>query len=674
MLITNPNATFIVFNYIDRLGMRNLSIDKDEVTQITCKTSIMSIRTSKSKSSSSGTFEVQLAPDRNWISSITPGSWCVVLMSATTLSTEIPEKTPINKIYQNPNENSPKPNLNPSTVEANEQELKMVGRIDSVRVSSVVDNNGAIRTAYIVTGVDWGCVFDTNLYIDPQAELARAADPSYSKNTLLLRALTGLTTQTKSAKKTSSTSKKNSTQESIGVLASGDDTAQDGQAVEILDSSNNPYVLSELTSSRNILNILSIWGSTGELFQGVDDDTKSGMLGRAANEFRIPEALARYLGFVDDANQAVVFIKDLIKFRGGVLIEEDKYTDIDHNHDVSRNDGYAIVDYSKFFGINNMWQILVAHSNTAVNEVLCDIRFEKQNGKNLPLFTIYKRVKPFVINEEDIIFESGAIADKEKEEASKEYTRRLISRYKFLRKVEIPLEDIISVNAGTNWRDRMNFVDVTLDRPVFTNFYLTNYKPMFQIFDKKSVRRDGILRVNMTTDYVPLNSNGKDYDMNSFGGYRYLGREWYFDTHKMLNGAISMVGQNRYIQVGDNILIPIKALGTNYNMSYTLNVNKNNENALYLMAHVESISHSFSVDQNGARTFLTDIQFVRGIVCDKQGNAVKMPGENPETAVSLDMTLDQDSNKLNDKFNHATAIKTSYENNSKSGTFGKERS
>lgn len=672
MLVTNPNATFIVFNYVDRLGIRNLSIDKDEVAQITCKTSIISIKTNKSKSSSSGTFEVQLAPDRNWISSITPGSWCVILMSATTLSTEILEIIPTNNIYKNPNEDLLKLNPNPGTVEANEQELKMVGRIDSVRVSSVVDNNGAIRTAYIVTGVDWGCVFDTNLYIDTQAEIARSAEPSLAKNTLFYKALTGKVVQTRSSKKKSSASQKNSTQQSYEVIQA-DASTEDNQNVEVLNFANNEIINSEYTSSRNMLSILAIWGSTNELFQGVNEDTKSGLLGRAANEFRIPEALARYLGFVDSSNKAIVFVKDLIKFRGGVLVDEDKYSDIDMEHDISKNDGFAPPDYSKFFGINNIWQVLVAHSNTAVNEVLCDIRFEKQNGKNIPLFTLYKRVKPFVINEDNIIFESGAIQEKDKEEASREYARRLLSKYRFLRKIEIPLEDIISVNAGTNWKDRVNFVDITINRPIFTEFYLTHYKPMFQIFDKKSVRRDGILRLDMTTDYVPLNQDGKQCNNNFFGGYRYLGKEWYFDTHKMLNGAISMVGQNKYIQVGDNMLIPIKALGTNYNMSYTLSVNKNNENALYLMAHVENISHTFSVDQNGARTFLTDIQFVRGIVCDKQGNAVKMPGEDPETAATLDMTLDQDSNKLSDKFNHATVIKTSYENSNKSGAFGKER-
>lgn len=669
MLITNPNATFIVFNYIDRLGMRNLSIKEDEVDQITCKTSIISIKTSKSKSSSSGVFEVQLAPDRNWISSITPGSWCVILMSATNLSTEIPKKSSAATVYADSNKNIQGPGLGGQVVEANEQELKMVGRIDSVRLSSLADNNGAIRTAYIVTGVDWGSVFDTTLYIDPQAELAQNTDDSLAKNNLFLMTLSGKVAQTKSLNKTTTNSEKNTTEQSQQENSVDVSTS----SIETTSTQNDASELSKLTSTMNMKNILKVWGSTGDVFEASRGDIKDGPLGRSSNEFSIPERLARYLGFVDHTGKAIIYIRDLIKFRGGVLVNEDTYSDTDDAHDISKNDGYAVLNYGNFFGINNVWQVLVAHSNPAINEVLCDIRFEKQNNINVPLFTLYKRVKPFAINEENIIFEGGSTLAKDQEEASKEYTRRLLSKYKYLRKIEIPLEDIISINAGTNWRDRVNFIDVTIDRSPFRDFFLTNYKSLFQIFDKKSIRRDGVLRMDMSTDYIPINANGKTYDVNYFGGYRYLGKEWYFDTHKMLNGTISMVGQNKYIQVGDNILIPIKALGTNYNMSYTLNVNKKNNKALYLMAHVETVSHTFSVDEDGSRTFLTDIQFVRGIICDKRGNAVKMPGENPETAVNLDMTLDQDTNKLSDKFNHATIIKTSHDKDSRSGTFGKER-
>lgn len=665
MSIINPNATFIVFNYTDRLGMKNLSIKEDEVTQITCKTSVISIKTNKSKSSSSGTFEVQLAPDRNWVSAITPGSWCVILMSRNNLSTEIPAKPSYDQVYSKI-EDSVTSGSNAKTVEANEQELKMVGRIDSVRVSSIADANGAIKTAYLVTGVDWGSVFDTTLYIDPQAELAGAAEQSIAKNNLFLMTLAGLVAKTKDMKKSASTPEKSATQQAQADVGAGSESAK----VETADVSNNATNLSELTSSKNIKNILKVWGSTTGVFESSKDDIKDGALGRTSNEFRIPERLAKYLGFVDSTGQAIVLMKDLIKFRGGVLIDNDKYSDIDDTHDVSRNDGYAIVDYGKFFGINNVWQVLMAHSNPAINEMLCDIRFEKQNGVNLPLFTLYKRVKPFGVNSEDIIFEGQTVYDKNRDEASREYTKRLLSKYKFLRKIEISLEDIISVNAGTNWRDKINFIDITLDRSPFREFFLTNYKPLFQIFDKKSVRRDGVLRLCMNTDYLPMNKTGETYDINNFGGYRYLGKEWYFDTHKMLNGAISLVGQNKYIQVGDNILIPIQALGTNYNMSYAIDNKKNVPNSLYLMAHVENVSHSFFVDQNGARSFLTDIQFVRGIVCDKNGDQPTYSDSASDKAVALDSTLDQDSGKLSNKSNYATTIKTAYTNDDKPGTFG----
>jgi hypothetical protein len=90
-----------------------------------------------------------------------------------------------------------------------------------------------------------------------------------------------------------------------------------------------------------------------------------------------------------------------------------------------------------------------------------------------------------------------------------------------------------------------------------------------------------------------------------------------------------MVGQNEYIRVGDNIRINAKVLGeNNFNEGQIKSDSPlsnlfSSSTEYFFTAHVESISHSFSVDQmTGARSYKTSISFVRGIITDKKGKPI----------------------------------------------------
>ena len=100
--------------------------------------------------------------------------------------------------------------------------------------------------------------------------------------------------------------------------------------------------------------------------------------------------------------------------------------------------------------------------------------------------------------------------------------------------------------------------------------------------------------------------------------WKYLLKEWFFDVHRTLNGTITLIGQSKHIKVGTNVLIPTKV------MSETDNINEANSAGLatHILAHVEAISHSFSVDNNGARKFTSTINFVRGILTDSRGRVI----------------------------------------------------
>jgi hypothetical protein len=89
----------------------------------------------------------------------------------------------------------------------------------------------------------------------------------------------------------------------------------------------------------------------------------------------------------------------------------------------------------------------------------------------------------------------------------------------------------------------------------------------------------------------------------------------------MFNGTLNLVGQDQYIQVGDNIMVESKVLNKNWNINTTLKTNTN-KNKTFMMAHVESITHQTQVDGNGSRIFTTSINFVRGIITDVEGDII----------------------------------------------------
>jgi hypothetical protein len=106
--------------------------------------------------------------------------------------------------------------------------------------------------------------------------------------------------------------------------------------------------------------------------------------------------------------------------------------------------------------------------------------------------------------------------------------------------------------------------------------------------------------------------------------WKHLLREWYFNTQNLLNGSLTFVGQSAYIGVGDNILINSSALGM-------APIASNQGADTYLMAHVENISHEFTINSEGSRSFFTSIQFVRGIMVNEKREPI-----NPNTGIALD--------------------------------------
>jgi hypothetical protein len=523
--IVTPHAAVIVWNYDDRGGRKGFDAVNEVEQTIISTVSCVSISTQKTKSNPQGSFNFVLAPYKDWISALTPGSWCCILMSQNPIAAEDFKK-------------------------ADPKKVKMIGKIDSVRIDTNIDSDGARKTQYVVTGVDWGYVFNNTIYIDNF--LANPSDPK----------------------------------------ALGQGTAI---AIQSMLFGKNGVPKSMDTSS-NLRSLINIFGKplNGFTQQGTDIN----LLGSAIYDFIIPKKMVEYFNFLGPNGKPTPSqkINHILTLFTGSLKAKDKYNNL--------SESVGFIDPYSLQGAHTFWQVLQENSNPAINEMVTDLRWE-ENGLRLAL---YNRIKPFSF--------SGYNPDAAKYQG-------LRSFFQLVKTIDIDDNDIISVNAGTNWNDKYNFIEI---KPDFSSFqtFANWYKQKSQVKDQSAFSREGFRPLIVHTKQYPgyVNKTSVDVDSinwNAITAWSNLLAEWYFDTHRMLNGTITIIGQNQYIGVGDNIRFNADLINPNSNFSSSAVQNGTNN---FLLAHVESVSNSFGVTPDGARQFVTTIQFVRGIFVNPKGEAI----------------------------------------------------
>lgn len=536
--IKTPHAAVMVWNYVDRIGTEGMTdnlftsgVEKLTETEptIISTLSLVSIQTSKSKGQPDGQFQLTLAPYKNWTSVLTTGSWCVIMMSNEPITAQDFKK-------------------------ANKNQVKMIGKIESVRVDTqMVDGpSGPERqTRYYVTGTDWGHIFNSILYVDNL--IASPKDPVSQGNSAavaLRNALFG----------------KGGTPKSFNV----DD---------------------------NLNSILQIFGQSLTGFTSAGTDINR--LANAVYTFRIPKAMVDFFTFKDAKGSTVSAdnISKLLVLKSGVLKAQDKY--------VPSNEAKGFINPFSLQGSNSLWQILLENSNPALNEMFPEMRWEEGAGNGLSL-TVYNRIKPFSFK--SFTGEAGSQSG-------------LKSYFQWVKLHDLDSQTIKSINAGTNWRDKYNFIEI---KPDFQDFqvFANWYKQKSQAFDAKAFEREGFRPLIVGTRQFPSaglkagQEAGVNIDWNQLQVWVRAMREWYFNTHRMLNGTLVMQGTTKYIGVGDNIRFDAGLINPTPNINDdTVKKGKNQS----IIAHVENITHSFGI-QGDARTYTTTIQFVRGIIVD--GNNV----------------------------------------------------
>lgn len=541
-LIRTPHAAVLIWNYEDRISTKGLSGSVNEINEIIVSTvSLTSITTNKTKSDPVGTFNFTLAPTRNWVSVLTPGSWCAILMSNEPLDEG-------------------------SFTVAKAKQVKMLGRIDTVRSEVSVGDDGARSTRYAVSGRDWGSIFNNTVYVDPIVQ-----DPSDQGKTMA--------------------------------------NALYQQFSQNVFSDNNDVLT--LSVPKNLNTILSILGAPIKL-------PETDRLAKATHEVTLPTEITTFFRFIDgnDATSSSTKFTELLTLIWGPLKGEDDYDNSEPDQT-----GTGWLDPFAMVGQHSIWSILQENSNYALNEMFPEMRW---NDDKLQ-FRLYNRIKPFSYTDQPASIDKIDTA--------------MRSKFQNIASHRLDDEAIVNVNVGTNWADKFNFIEIKPDINELSvlGVLLKAKSQAFQGDNSTSdvFNREGFRPIVFSIKQLPFNkkSSSDPIQGDLLSKWTHLAKEWYFDSHRLLNGTVILHGSSEYIPVGDNIMFDAGLIGvtSNYNNGSLKKA------AVQVLAHVESVQNTFSIDRDGTRSFQTTIQFVRGILVDKQKQLIG-EGTIDSVASSLDKT------------------------------------
>lgn len=548
--VVTPHAAFIVWNFKDSLSSWNVgefptpgpnkdrekgsSTTKDQINDINetviSTMSLKSIQTQKQKSAAAGQFTIQLAPTKNWIAALTPGSWCAILMSQEPITRD-------------------------DIKFANPKKLKMFGKILSVRSNTVADQeSGARITGYTVIGEDWGHIWMNNIYMDE-----RAVSPN-------------------------------------------DEVAWTAAVYKIDDLVRKVSKFGHPSTSDIVSTMIHLWGDATQAAPEIDD-----LMISSGPNFTLPAPVARFLSIDPKlrrettnsrVSETVTKISDIVGSevhrQFGTLEGYNKYKDV--------VEAVGLIRPTELNGTRTIWQVMHQVCNPVLNELVTDLDFDGDS----PRLRLWKRIRPFVVDKKN---EPILTTDT--------YLKEITSEFTNLKRTLIPKGAVMSVECGTNWRDKYNFIEVRIDASNRDDITDNQTKLDSQIYDQFAFQREGFRPLIMTTaNFLPAGTS--DFNIWDIVKWKYLLKEWYFDTHRMLNGSMTIIGQSNHIPVGTNILVDASVF------SNTGNMNRANREgrATHVLAHVEGVAHMFQ-EHDGARSFITTINFVRGILVDKNGQIVQ---------------------------------------------------
>lgn len=541
-ILKTPDCKVIVYNLLEREGSNLPYNDKKPIDfdEIDISSDVISVQISKSKSAPSGNFSITMSPKNNWVAEISVGSWICILID----SKPIPQ----------------------SSIDfLNEDSLKLIGRIDSVRATRQVNQQtGAYETQYSIQGRDWGSALESLIYL---SALAGGGGPG---------------------------SEVSSQNQGMGQAAK---TVFDKTISAVYEGVPNTSALTDA--------FISIWGLQGNAF-----NVTSSLSEQIANIYMpfspliVPTQLFSKMGKTFIEGKLV----EILDKKYGVLKAKGEYEE--------SNEARGAFDISKALGTNSLWQLL-NNSVTAggINEVFADLSFDD----GTPNFTIYKRVRPFSL--------------KINSQTANQIEKSITSSFFLLPNTKIDTEEITGVDVGCNWSDVINCIRINWNTSMFSFFgdSKATYESNLAVYSIPSYSISGFKPLVLTTSMIP---GGKDVEPNNLKYWLPVLQDWYFDTHKMLNGTIVFSGRSGYIAVGNNILFPAAAISSAAFVESAIPnfISSAAPNDAHILAHIETVSHTFSKQSDGSASYMTTIQFIRGVITDSDGGA-KLIGGNEEFGV-----------------------------------------
>jgi hypothetical protein len=335
----------------------------------------------------------------------------------------------------------------------------------------------------------------------------------------------------------------------------------------------------------NVQQVLQAWST----MSGQDSITLGGIKPPPIR-MEIPEAVTEMFGTGKDVLQ-------LITAAIGVDERDSKYITPGSN---GESDGFDFkLVGEKFFMVwqlivnNTLWGMINQYLNPLLNEAYCDLHPTKGGpigGLNIGLGggklrpTLIVRQIPFSTPDFDKFWTSmqaeGVPGAKYK-----------VTNFVNLPRTKLKQIKVIGYDVGYSDYDRVNFVEVNgfdIDLSVNTPGAFNNAnKPRFE---EGSIKRFGLRpKVFFGADYGGVRGN-----IDETGKWSPLMMDWWFNANRYANGTIECIGLIEHIAVGENIeLTEEKILG-----------------------HIESYTHTFTVDDVGNKIFRTTIDFSRGISSD----------------------------------------------------------
>lgn len=581
----NSHASVVVWNYKYKINglpptikskslavdcfLEDTSFNADEVNKrIITANSIISINISKAKGPTPGTFEIKLAPTKNWLKILTNGSWVAILMS---------NKTMVQKDFD----------------EANPESLKLIGRIDSVRLA-LGNRNGVASTEYVVTGTDWSSIFNTNIYIDHAVFMDGTGMLAITKRFLSILEKEGYR----------------------------------------LDKNSYPYY-----STNNMCNFIFAFlsGSVWNTIKPSKDESADSTMAEEANnlyslinsmykniKIGMPNEVSKFLGLDTSNNSA---FSKVSKFYG--VLEPSSNTDplsdqINLKYDATDDCSISIFTNDFWYGHKSPWNMFSTLANIQINEIFAELVWEDKK----PALGFFKRIKPFFINDKDhAIYQKVDGLD-----------AKIISHYKDLSHTYIPRDCILNIDIGFDDENRFNFIEVQPYTSV-SSLQVTS-KISQRLMVESAFNREGVKPGNFTF-YGSIRKKGeKDGGVISpldTKEFRFLFAEWYFNTHLYFNGTMSFKGIDKPVMVGHNIVIDFNIFGFKEDTFNKSTKDTKYKAPFYCLMHVENVNHSFSITEDGVRMYQTIIHFSRGIIVDSSFRFIK--DEDGQVVSCIDLVV-----------------------------------